>query len=128
MFLFESVTDQLWLLIGRKSDVDDLNTGIFDQLVRCLMNGGNFPAVSNFCRLFRPPRSDRDDRKTGRGISQKLNVGHDKPCADTSDLKLSTSDAGVRFKVGRVWHGLIKNYVSAFNAAAVPVCPGGTAR
>ena len=69
MFLSESMTDQLWLLIGRKSDIDDLNIRIFYQLVRCLVNGGNFPAVRDFCRLFRPPRSDRDDRKTGRGVS-----------------------------------------------------------
>ena len=86
-------------IVYRKSDIDDLNVRIFYQLARCLMNGRDLPAVRYLSRLFRPPRSDRNNRETGHCVSRQLNVGHDKACTDTTDLKLSASDLRVRFKI-----------------------------
>src|SRR6478609_242436 len=77
------------------------------------MNGRDLPAVRDLAGLFRPPRSDGNNRETGHCVSRQLNVGHDKACTDTTDLELSASDAWVRFKVRRVWHS--KRRLITFN-------------
>src|SRR5580693_2284696 len=104
MFLLQSMPNQPGLLIRRESDVDDLDVRILYQLMRCLMDGGDFPASGDLSRLFWPPRSDRHNRKTSRCVSRQLNVGHDKARTDATNLKLPASDLRVRFKIKRLGH------------------------
>ncbi len=97
--LLQRVADQRRLLVGREGEVEDLDAGVLDQLLRRVVDASGCPSARPPWRRWRGCARRSPPPEAGLLVGGEMAFGHDHAGADAADAELARADLHVRLEL-----------------------------